>query len=167
MGGVSPVQMGGISPVQIGGILQYKLEVYCGVSLSPKLRSQQGTALQMGGILRYKLEVYHQYFSDKLYGLGLPKQSPRSEVKKYTPKVFSALKTRVPQQGKKEVLVYTKKLVFEGKEGNYIYIYIYIDQRAFKVFVGDPFAQYKCIDFGLQIELLLPTSFGSTAGLKQ
>ena len=25
------------------------MEVYCGVSLSPKFRSQQGTALQMGG----------------------------------------------------------------------------------------------------------------------
>ena len=35
--------------VQIGGVLQYKLEVHCGVSLSPKFRSQQGTALQMGG----------------------------------------------------------------------------------------------------------------------
>ena len=46
--------------VQIGGVLQYKLVVYCGVSLSPKLRSQQGTALQMGGVLRYKLEVYCQ-----------------------------------------------------------------------------------------------------------
>ena len=41
--------------VQIGGVLQYKLEVHCGVSLSPKLRSQQGIALQMGGVLRYKL----------------------------------------------------------------------------------------------------------------
>ena len=38
--------------VQIGGILLYKLEVYCGVSLSSRLKSQQGTAL------RYKLEVY-------------------------------------------------------------------------------------------------------------
>ena len=28
--------------------MQYKLEVYCGVSVSPKFRSQQGTALQMG-----------------------------------------------------------------------------------------------------------------------
>ena len=55
--------------VQIGGVLQYKLEVYCGVSLSPKLRSQRGIALQMGGVLGYKLEVYHQYFSDKLYSL--------------------------------------------------------------------------------------------------
>ena len=35
--------------VQIGGALQYKLEVYCGVSLSPMLISQQGTALRMGG----------------------------------------------------------------------------------------------------------------------
>ena len=54
----------------IGGVLQYKLEVYCGVSLSPKLRSQQGTALKTGGVLRYKLEVYRQYFSDTLYGFG-------------------------------------------------------------------------------------------------
>ena len=43
--------------VQIGGVL--RLEVYCGVSLSPKFRSRQGAALQMGGVLRYKLEVYH------------------------------------------------------------------------------------------------------------
>ena len=56
--------------------MQYKLEVYCGVCLFPKLRSQRGTALQMGGVLRYKLEVYRQYFSDKLYGLGVPKQCP-------------------------------------------------------------------------------------------
>ena len=58
-------------PPRIGGVLQYKL-VYCGVSLSPKFRSQQGTALQMGGVLRYKLEMYCQYLSDKLYGLGVP-----------------------------------------------------------------------------------------------
>ena len=38
--------------------------------------SQQGTALQMGGVLLYKLEVYCQYFSDKLYGLGVPEQCP-------------------------------------------------------------------------------------------
>ena len=54
--------------VQIGGVMQYKLEVYCGVSLPPKLRSQRGTALQMKGVLRYTLEVY--------YGLGVPKWSP-------------------------------------------------------------------------------------------
>ena len=60
----------------MGGVLRYKLEVCCGVSLSPKFRSQQGTALQMGGVLLYKLEVYCQYFSDKLYGLGVPEQFP-------------------------------------------------------------------------------------------
>ena len=37
MGGALPVQMGGVLPVQMGGVLQYKLEVYCGVSLYPKL----------------------------------------------------------------------------------------------------------------------------------
>ena len=62
--------------VQIGGVLRYKLGVYCGVSLSPKFRIQQGTALQMGGVLRYKLEVYCLYFSDKLYGSGVPEQCP-------------------------------------------------------------------------------------------
>ena len=65
-----------VLPVQMGGVLRYKLEVHCGVSLSPKLRSQRGTALQMGGALRYKLEVYRQYFSDKLCWLEAPKQSP-------------------------------------------------------------------------------------------
>ena len=64
--------------VQIGGVRQYKLEVHCGVSLSPKFTSQQGRALQMGGVLRYKLEVYCQYFSDKLYRLGVPEQFPFS-----------------------------------------------------------------------------------------
>ena len=53
--------------VQIGGILQYKLEVYCGVSLSPKLRSQQGTALQMGGVLLLYRQVVR---------VGVPKQCP-------------------------------------------------------------------------------------------
>ena len=60
----------------MGGVLRYKWEVYCGVSLSSRLRCQQGTALQMGGVLRYKLGVYCQHFSDKLYGLGAPEQCP-------------------------------------------------------------------------------------------
>ena len=38
----------------------------------------------------------------------------------------------------------TEKLVFKGKRRK-----IHIHQRAFKVFVGDPFVQYWCIDFGL------------------
>ena len=45
-----------------------------GRRLSSRRGSQRGTALQMGGVLRYKLEVYCQYFSDKLYGLGVPGQ---------------------------------------------------------------------------------------------
>ena len=34
----------------------------------------------MGDVLRYKLEVYRQYFSDKLYGLGVAVEvdSPQS-----------------------------------------------------------------------------------------
>ena len=35
--------------VQMGGVLQYKWEVYCWVSLSSRLRSQEGPAIQMGG----------------------------------------------------------------------------------------------------------------------
>ena len=61
-------------------VLRHKLEVYCGVSLSSRLRSQRGTALQMGGVLRYKFEVYCQYLSDKLYGLGVPEQCPISDL---------------------------------------------------------------------------------------
>ena len=65
----------------MSGALQYKLEVYCGVSLSPKHRSQQGTALQMRGVLWYKLEVYCQYLSDKLCRLGVPEQFPNKAHK--------------------------------------------------------------------------------------
>ena len=61
-----------------------------------------------------------------------------SEGKKYIPKVFSALKAQVPQQAKRG-LVYTKKIVFKGKRRK-----IRIHQSAFKVFVGDPFAQHWC-----------------------
>ena len=53
----------------------------------------------------------------------------RREKKKYTPKVFSALKTQVPQQAERG-LVYTKRLVFEGKRRE-----IHMHQRAFQVCV--------------------------------
>ena len=79
MGALLRFQMGGVLQFQMGGVLRYKREVYCGISLSSRLRSQQGTALQMGCVLRYKLKVYRQYFSDKLYGLGVPKQSAEIE----------------------------------------------------------------------------------------
>ena len=62
--------------------------------------------------------------------------------KVYTKGVFS-VKTQLPQQAKKR-LVYTKQLVFKGKRRK-----IHVHQGAFKMFVGDPFAQYWCIDFGL------------------
>ena len=66
-----------------------------------------------------------------------------SEGRKYTPKVFSALKLKCLNRQKRG-LVYTKKLVFKGKRRK-----IHIHQRVFKVFGGDPFAQYWCIDLGL------------------
>ena len=65
--------------------------------------------------------------------------------------VFSALKTQVPHQAKRG-LVYPKKLVFKGKGRK-----IHIHQRASKVVVGDPFAQYWCIDFGLLPLALIPS----------
>ena len=48
--------------VQMGDILQYKLEVYSGVSLSSRLRSQRGAGSEVGAVQQYKLEVYCQYF---------------------------------------------------------------------------------------------------------
>ena len=38
--------------VQMGGVLQYKWEVYCWVSLSSSLRSQEGATIQMGAYCR-------------------------------------------------------------------------------------------------------------------
>ena len=46
----------------MGGVLQYKWEVYCWVSMSSRLGSQEGPAIQLGGILPYKLEVYCRTF---------------------------------------------------------------------------------------------------------
>ena len=56
--------------VQMGGVLQYKWEVYCWVSLSSRLRSQEGPAIQMVGVLPYKLEVYCRTFSGTSRGWG-------------------------------------------------------------------------------------------------
>ena len=63
--------------------------------------------------------------------------------KVYTKGVFSSENSSA-STSKKRGLVYTKKLVFKGERRK-----IHIHQRAFKVVVGDPFAQYWCIDFGL------------------
>ena len=46
----------------MGGVLQYTWEVYCWVSPSSRLPSQEGPAIQMGGVLPYKLEVYCRTF---------------------------------------------------------------------------------------------------------
>ena len=62
--------------------------------------------------------------------------------RKYTPKVFSALKNQVPQQAKKEAWRIQKRFVFKGKEGK-----THIQQRAFQVL--GPLAQHWCIDLGL------------------
>ena len=77
----------------------------------------------------------------------------------YTPKLFSAQKTQVPQQAKKRFGVY-QKLVFKRKRRK-----IHIHQTGFKVFVGDPFVQHRCIDFGLLKTLHLPVVGNVTAAL--
>ena len=66
-----------------------------------------------------------------------------SEGKGIHQKGASARKTQVRQQGKKRFGVY-QKLVFKRKRRK-----THIHQRGFKVFVGDPFAEYWCRNFGL------------------
>ena len=51
------------------------------------------------------------------------------EGKKYTPKVFSVLKTQVPEQARKEVWCISTSLFSREKKGK-----IHIHQRTFKVF---------------------------------
>ena len=68
----------------MGGVPQYKWEAYCGttwrcIASFPFLQGLEASEAQRykwGGVLRYKLEVYCRYFSDKLYGLGVPEQCP-------------------------------------------------------------------------------------------
>ena len=68
--------------------------------------------------------------------------------KKYTPKVFSVRKTQVPQQAQKRFGVY-QKACFQGTKKDKKHVH----QRGFKVFVGDPFTEYWCIDFGLLLNI--------------
>ena len=41
------------------------------------LAASKAQRYKWGGVLRYKLEVYRQYFSDTLYGLGVPRLHPQ------------------------------------------------------------------------------------------
>ena len=59
--------------VQIGGVLQYKLEVHCGVSLLQSLEGSKAQRYKRGAYCGTSWRVL-QYFLDKLYGLGVPKQ---------------------------------------------------------------------------------------------
>ena len=76
------------TPAQMGGVLQYKWEAYCStnercIAAFPFLQGLEASKAQCykwGGVLRYKLEVYCQYFSDKLYGLGVPGQCPNKKT---------------------------------------------------------------------------------------
>ena len=65
----------------MGGVLQYKWEVYCWVSLSSRLRSQEGTAIQIGRVLPYKLDVYCRTFFETSRGWGF-RNSSEYQVRK-------------------------------------------------------------------------------------
>ena len=41
--------------------------MYCGVSLSSRLRSEKGTVIQMGGVLLYKFEVHSAFQNDYIH----------------------------------------------------------------------------------------------------
>ena len=55
--------------VQIGGVV-------CRFPFFKAWKLARHSVTNGGGVLRYKLEVHCQYFSDKLYGLGVPEQCP-------------------------------------------------------------------------------------------
>ena len=42
------------------------------------LEASEAQRYKGGGALRYKFEVHRQYFSAKLYGLGVPEQYPNN-----------------------------------------------------------------------------------------
>ena len=96
--------------------------------------------------LSNEVGVNYTELKKRLFAAGealLENQANFGGKKVYTKGVFSSENSSA-STGKKKGLVYTKKLVFKGKRRK-----IHIHQRAFKVVVGDPFAQYWCIDFGL------------------
>ena len=83
-------------------------------------------ALRIAGPSKIQIDYRQTVFSvgellsNYRYRIALPEESiSMTETdlgKKYTPKVFSALKTQLPQQAKKGGLVDTKRLVFKGKK---------------------------------------------------
>ena len=110
-----------------------------GVDLWGRVRLLPGRSGELLGNLWITLEVHSsgEVAGELLGKLGETLRSPRKfpgsnlrREKKYTPKVFSAPKTQVPQQAKKRFGVYTKKLVVKGKEGKK-----HIHQTAFQVCV--------------------------------
>ena len=72
------------------------------------------------------------------YIFSVPKRPPRSVHRR----CFQLGKLKCLNR-QKEVWRIPRNL-FQGKKKE-----LHVHQRAFKVFVGDPFAQYWCIDFGL------------------
>ena len=64
----------------MGGALRYKQEAHCSTNwrcivallFLQGLEPFEAQRYNWGGIVRYKLQVCRQYFSDKLYGLGVP-----------------------------------------------------------------------------------------------
>ena len=59
----------------MGGVLQYKWEVYCCVSLSLRLRSQEGPAIQMGGAYCVQIGGVLPYFFETSRGWGFRNSS--------------------------------------------------------------------------------------------
>ena len=103
---------------------------------------------QKKGGLSLKGGSLHDGFGgfDGLGGLEstLPSMPPFGGKKVYTKGVFSSENSSASPGAKKEVWRIPKRLFSRGKRRK-----MHIHQRAFKVFVGNPFAQYWCIDFGL------------------
>ena len=78
-----------------------------------------------------------------LFSLTFQQPSNRREKKVYTKGVYSS-ENSSESASKKQVWCIPKSLFSRGKDGNYM-----DTKEASRCFVGDPFAQYWCIDFGL------------------
>ena len=142
----------------MGGVLQCKLEVYCRVFLSSRLRSQQGTALEMGGVRRYELEVCCQYSSDKLYGLGAPTQCPNTFVAKCRI-IFVGVLQRVMsdrQSGKTRILTpyCSRKQSLGDEKPIAIGMFKYCEEPIACITV---ILETHCANFGFRVATELPS----------
>ena len=86
--------------------------------------------------------------ASRVPNLGLRVPNPRKHPV-YTKGVFRSENSSA-STGKKQVWCIPKSLFSREKTGQRRKIHIH--QRGFQVFVGDPFAQNWCIDFGLLLQ---------------